>query len=51
VVLNLAVIPEYSDQYVPKSACKEFPPPLNALKDAKYIEMEHCKNVKLFSNQ
>jgi len=30
----LSVVPEYSDEYVPKSACKEFPPPLNALKDA-----------------
>jgi len=36
----LSVVPEYSDEYVPKLACK-FTLPLNALKDAKYIEMEH----------
>ena len=37
----LSVVPKYSDQYVPKSSTKEFPPPLKALKDTKYMEMEY----------
>ena len=30
-----------SDEYMPKSSTKEFPPPLKALKDTKYMEMEY----------
>ena len=37
----LSVVPKYSDEYVPKSSTKEFPPPLKALKDTKYMEMEY----------
>ena len=35
------MIPEYSDRYVPKSSSQEFPPPLSALKDSKYMEMDY----------
>ena len=37
----LSVVPKYSDEYVPKSSTKDFPPPLKALKDTKYMEMEY----------
>ena len=32
-----SIIPKYSDEYVPQSPSKEFPPPLSTLKDTKYI--------------
>ena len=32
----LSVVPKYSDEYIPKSSTKEFPPSLKALKDTKY---------------
>ena len=38
----LSVVPKYSDEYVPKSSTKEFPPPLKALKiQSSYMEMEY----------
>ena len=49
----LSVIPEHSDKYIPKSSSKEFPSPLMALKDAKYMQMEYhnllaeCKLVSV----
>ena len=39
----LSAIPKYSDEYIPKSLTREFPPPLKALKDTKYMEMEYIK--------
>ena len=35
----LSVVPNYSDEYMPKSLGLEFPPPLGTLKDTKYMEM------------
>ena len=49
----LSVILKYSDEYMPKSSSKEFPPPLSTLKDTKYMEMEYhnllteCKLVTI----
>ena len=52
-VLVLSVVPGHSDQFVPKSANKDFPQPLTSLKSLKYVEMQYhdllkaCESVSL----
>ena len=49
----LSLIPNFSEEFVPKSSCKGFPPPLKSLKSLKYVKMEYhdlltaCESVSV----
>jgi len=40
------VVSDHSDQFVPKSASKDFPQPLQLLKDMKYVQIEYHNLLK-----